>query len=228
MYKVMIKQIIENEEMGRSLLVSNFDTLKDAEEAAKYYSRIYDYEAYQIREYDDKHSNIISFDESSDTGLVVREKEIFDYTEKRGDLFTVSKDYLLVHCISSDFVLGAGIAKSFRDKYKVKYELMKTGMKDTWKGQGYCVITDSFENGTPAWKVANLITKKRANGKPTYQTLNQALIDLRRQCVELDIKKLAVPYIGCGLDGLSWNVVSARIRSTFKDLPIEIIIYRFE
>lgn len=33
--------------------------------------------------------------------------------EKR-DLFTVSKDYTLCHCISADFALGAGIAKKFK------------------------------------------------------------------------------------------------------------------
>lgn len=35
--------------------------------------------------------------------------------EVKKDLFTVSDDYALVHCISADFALGAGIAKEFRN-----------------------------------------------------------------------------------------------------------------
>lgn len=30
--------------------------------------------------------------------------------EVKKDLFTVPKDYVLAHCISADFALGAGIA----------------------------------------------------------------------------------------------------------------------
>ena len=33
-------------------------------------------------------------------------------TEKR-DLFTMSQGYYLAHCISADFALGAGIAKTY-------------------------------------------------------------------------------------------------------------------
>ena len=40
------------------------------------------------------------------------------------DLFSVPKDYSLVHCISADFALGAGIAKEFT-KRGVKKELLR-------------------------------------------------------------------------------------------------------
>ena len=42
------------------------------------------------------------------------------YLEIRDDLFKYDKEYYLVHCISRDFALGAGIAKEF-DK-KILYE----------------------------------------------------------------------------------------------------------
>ena len=34
-------------------------------------------------------------------------------TGVKQDLFTVPKDYILVHCVSADFAMGAGIAKEF-------------------------------------------------------------------------------------------------------------------
>jgi hypothetical protein len=33
--------------------------------------------------------------------------------EEQRDLFTVPTDYILVHCISADLAMGAGIAKEF-------------------------------------------------------------------------------------------------------------------
>ena len=35
------------------------------------------------------------------------------YKEEKKDLFKVSSKYFLVHCISADFALGAGIAATF-------------------------------------------------------------------------------------------------------------------
>ena len=37
------------------------------------------------------------------------------YKEEQRDLFSVSPDYYLVHCISADFKMGAGIAKKFTE-----------------------------------------------------------------------------------------------------------------
>ena len=43
--------------------------------------------------------------------------------EEKRDLFDVSEDYYLAHCISADFALGAGIAKEFNKRYKSKTTL---------------------------------------------------------------------------------------------------------
>lgn len=40
--------------------------------------------------------------------------------EVKKDLFTVSDDYALAHCISADFALGAGIAKEFDDLFDAR------------------------------------------------------------------------------------------------------------
>jgi hypothetical protein len=54
--------------------------------------------------------------------------------------------------------------------------------------------------------------------------MKKALIVLRRQCEKYGVKKLAMPKIGCGLDGLYWNVVSHLIQEVFYDSDIEIIV----
>lgn len=58
--------------------------------------------------------------------------------EEQRDLFTVPTDYILVHCISADFALGAGIAKEFARR-GVKAQLIENyrGMAKA----GHCAIT---------------------------------------------------------------------------------------
>ena len=45
--------------------------------------------------------------------------------EVKKDLFTVSNDYALAHCISADFTLGAGIAKEFDKRFNCRIRLFK-------------------------------------------------------------------------------------------------------
>ena len=140
-------------------------------------------------------------------------------TEVHQDLFTVPKDYILVHCISADFALGAGIAKEFA----------KRGVKE-WL-QNYSLITDrevgkcitTFETGWVA--EFNLITKEKHWLKPTYKSLRIALEDAKRNCELTDKKlKLAMPRIGCGLDKLQWDKVKQIIEEVFDDTDVEILI----
>lgn len=141
------------------------------------------------------------------------------FREEQGDLFAeeILRDYSPCHCISSDFALGAGIAKAFA-KMSVKKKLVEQYQK-LWQGRGYCLFTEM-----DSVLVANLVTKERYFHKPTLETLRQSLEDLRKQSVERGLKKLAMPKIGCGLDKLDWNNVREIIKEVFKDTEIEILV----
>lgn len=139
--------------------------------------------------------------------------------EKQMNLFDIPNDYILVHCISSDFALGAGIAKQFA-KYGVK-NYLKNHCRSIWNGNGYC-IPSPINNYRG---VFNLVTKEKYYNKPTYETLTQSLIDMKSKLYKLngDIK-LAMPYIGCGLDKLEWEKVKKIIEEVFKDTEIIIVV----
>lgn len=132
--------------------------------------------------------------------------------EKQGDLFTADPKYYLAHCISSDYALGAGIAVIFNKKYNMKARLKECGNK-TYPD---CIKIDN---------VYNLVTKKMCWNKPTLQTLRESLLLMKKDIIENNVKYLAMPKIGCGLDRLSWGNVSAIIEEVFQDVDIEIIIY---
>lgn len=141
------------------------------------------------------------------------------FIEEEGDLFAeeIRSNYALCHCISSDFALGAGIAKVFA-AMGVKKQLAEL-YPNEWQGRGYCLITET--NGVT---VGNLVTKERYIHKPTLITLRQALEDLRTQALERNLQKIAMPKIGCGLDKLEWADVREVIQEVFGGTDTEIIV----
>lgn len=142
------------------------------------------------------------------------------FTEIKKDLFTMSDDYYLAHCISADFKMGAGIAVLFNKHFDMKNILT----------QKYPKYHDDFVNHRTGGdcilegRVLNIITKELYFQKPTIITMMIALVKLKTVCLENNIKKIAMPTIGCGLDGLKWDIVSKTIQDTFKNTDIEIVV----
>ncbi len=144
-------------------------------------------------------------------------------TEIKQNLFTVPEDYALVHCISSDFALGAGIAKEFQKKFATRDELHSRCPNYIYQG-GDCLGTGSSITRI----VFNLVTKANYWDKPKYKDLTDALTALREMCELGHYTKLAMPKIGCGLDGLKWEKVKAIIENVFDFSNIEILVCSLE
>lgn len=143
------------------------------------------------------------------------------YKEVYGDLFSAGSEPLYVHCISADFVLGAGIAAEFTRR-GVKAELCSTYPMNVWYGVGYG-LPASMSGGC---MVYNLVTKAKCNDKPTIATLQDALDSLREYVISHNITKIVMPKIGCGLDKLNWDDVSVHIMDTFADTSVDITVYK--
>ncbi|KAF5929692.1 hypothetical protein HPG69_002415 [Diceros bicornis minor] len=121
-------------------------------------------------------------------------------TYVKGDLFACPKTDSLAHCISEDCRMGAGIAVLFKKKFGGVQELInqqkKSGEVAVLKRDGRYIYY--------------LITKKRASHKPTYENLRKSLEAMK---------------IGCGLDRLQWEHVSAMIEEVFEATDIRITVY---
>jgi hypothetical protein len=134
-------------------------------------------------------------------------------TEKR-DLFTVPQGYYLAHCISADFALGAGIAKTFDEVYNMRFKLFREYDNYEYEGGDALLIDNVF----------NLVTKPKCYHKPRYEAVREALETMKGIMVMNATTKLAMPKIGCGLDRLDWNEVYEIICDVFKDMDVEILI----
>src|SRR3712207_7334357 len=62
---------------------------------------------------------------------------------------------------------------------------------------------------------SNLITKGKYYGKPTYLSFSIMLEELKSQVVENNIKYLAIPKIGCGLDRKSTRLNSSHANISY-------------
>lgn len=141
-------------------------------------------------------------------------KDIFEWIEEN------KKDNVIVlmHCISNDCALGAGIAKAIDEKFQEKESIKRAfGENLSWYGHGYNLTTGhlTIEDVSPRIFVCNLVTKEFYWNKPTYTTLHEALESskgllqatarfAKREGLEM---KIVMPKIGCGLDKLDWNRV---------------------
>lgn len=133
--------------------------------------------------------------------------------EKR-DLFTMPQGYYLAHCISADFALGAGIAKTFNSVYNMKFKLYRNYDNYVYRGGDALLIDNVF----------NLVTKAKCFHKPTYESLRESLEMMREHLEFMDVTKLAMPKIASGLDRLDWDQVYDIICEVFEDMDIEIVI----
>jgi len=146
------------------------------------------------------------------------------YREEKKDLFSVSDDYHLAHCISADFGMGKGIVVEFNKRFNMKRRLQHKypnyiNAYISSKAGGDCILED---------RVLNLITKERYFHKPTMATMSAALQKMKDICVEKGISKIAMPTIGAGLDRLNWEDVALQIKQIFEDMEIEILVCKFK
>lgn len=138
----------------------------------------------------------------------------------KGDLFSNTED-CLAHCVSRDFNMGAGVAVGFRQRFG-GVECLKQQKPSVG---GLAWLLDINVERKDARIIFYLVTKEHYYGKPTYDTLESSLRAMREQCLARNIKTIAMPRIGCGLDKLEWSSVEALLKKIFAETNITLKIY---
>lgn len=149
------------------------------------------------------------------------------FAEIKRDLFNVPLDqYKLVHCVSADLVMGAGVAAKMVETHPSECGAVRNwARRQLLEGhikQQKDLIGKALHHSRG--NIFHLVTKEKYNYKPTYEILALALHDMRKDCLRLGYKKLAMPTIGCGLDKLEWSKVRMIIQGIFNDTDIDIVV----
>ncbi|ALC44314.1 CG33054, partial [Drosophila busckii] len=135
----------------------------------------------------------------------------FKLNEVSGDLFTAPPTHSLAHCVGADLAMGAGIAVKFKEVYGKLDELNAQNPKTG----SVAVLQDDQRY------IYYLVTKEESWEKPTYESLEASLKKMRTHMLEHDVNKLAIPRIGCGIDGLEWERVTAILDNVFGKEQME-------
>ncbi|NXA06893.1 OARD1 deacetylase, partial [Sapayoa aenigma] len=135
--------------------------------------------------------------------------------EVKGDLFSCPRSDALAHCISEDCRMGAGIAVLFKKKFGGVQELL-----DQQKKTGEVAVLQRDDR-----YIYYLITKKKVSHKPTYENMRKSLEAMKTHCLHNGVTDISMPRIGCGLDGLEWDKVSAILGEVFENTDIKITVY---
>lgn len=136
--------------------------------------------------------------------------------KRKGDLFTTDA-VALGHGCNVRSVMGAGIAKVFKEKFPKNYGAYSNACAAGLLQPGEAFIY--FEDNK---YVANLSTQREPGPDASYEWVLYAAADAALQLAGKGVDRLAIPMIGCGIGGLEWPGVEHILRA------VEIIVPNFE
>jgi len=117
----------------------------------------------------------------------------------RGNIFESSAQIITntVNCVG---VMGAGLALEFKNKFPEMFNDYKTRCQknEVVAGKPYLWENDKVQ-------ILNFPTKRHWQDKSLLNDIEDGLRYLATQYQEMGIQSLALPPLGCGLGGLSWD-----------------------
>ena len=135
---------------------------------------------------------------------------------------------MFVHGCNAQGVMGAGVAKMVRSEFKFAYDAYMDVHAGGIGGLvvGDCIFAVDPETG---FVVGNAITQLNYGTdrrQVNYEAVYRSLELVRDYAIRHDMRKIAMPMIGCGLAGGEWAIVHAMIQSIFGCIDdIEVTVY---
>ncbi|UJJ59716.1 type II toxin-antitoxin system antitoxin DNA ADP-ribosyl glycohydrolase DarG [Rhodanobacter denitrificans] len=137
-----------------------------------------------------------------------------------GDLFT-SQARVLVNTVNCVGVMGKGIAQEFRKRYPAMFKDYASRCKDGRVRIGEPYL---YRDTAGAW-VLNFPTKRHWRSPSRIAGIEAGLDYLAAHLDKWDIRSIALPPLGCGNGGLSWEEVGPLIYRKLAHLPVDVEVY---
>jgi O-acetyl-ADP-ribose deacetylase (regulator of RNase III) len=125
----------------------------------------------------------------------------------QGDLF-YSTDSAIAHGVNMRGVMGAGIAKEFRDKFPVMYGTYKA----------LCEHDAVSDMRVMPWKVKqgqyvmNIFSQVEPGANAKIELISAGVIRSINFLVDRGINKMSMPWIGCGIGGIEDEILELELR----------------
>ena len=142
----------------------------------------------------------------------------------QGNLLEADADALVntVNCVG---FMGKGIALQFKQAHPDNFRAYERACKrdEVRLGQMFTFSTDRV---TPPRFIINFPTKGDWRSKSRLTDIRAGLADLVGVVRTHAIRSVALPPLGCGLGGLSWDDVHPLIVAAFAELPdVRVLLY---
>lgn len=122
-----------------------------------------------------------------------------------------------VNCVG---VMGAGLAKQFKEHFPYNYRAYKDEcLRGRFKAGTVFIYQETGHY------IVNFPTKRHWKDKSLLPDIESGLAALAVEIDALVISTIAIPMLGCGLGGLRWPDVSTLIDRVLGPLPVEIRLY---
>lgn len=140
-------------------------------------------------------------------------------TEIDLNIMSAPQSYYLSQGISKDLNFSTGLPALFERMYGMKEKIEASYVDDYTDNVdielGEAILVDN---------VFNLIVKENSYNKPDSDRLLDAIVNMRDQMDAKMIKKLAIPKICCGRNGLEWDDVRSMFEFVFADSDVQILV----
>lgn len=140
-----------------------------------------------------------------------------------GDILSDRADAIVntVNCVG---VMGRGIALQFKKAWPKNFKAYVAACKKDEVQPGKMFVYQTSQLSPPRF-IINFPTKRHWRGKSRLEDIEAGLEDLRRVILDLDVRSIAIPPLGCGLGGLEWADVRSRIEAYLSDLDVDVRVY---
>jgi O-acetyl-ADP-ribose deacetylase (regulator of RNase III) len=135
---------------------------------------------------------------------------------KTGDLFNSDAEALVntVNCVG---VMGRGVALQFKKRFPENFKMYEETCKQKKMIPGKMLVYETNSMINPKY-IVNFPTKRHWRDASRMEDIDVGLSDLATVIRAKNITSIALPPLGCGLGGLDWRLVRARIEAVLSRL----------
>lgn len=144
---------------------------------------------------------------------------IIEQTERPMTDYLFQKEYIVVNPVNRKGVMGAGVAKWFKQHYPKAYHAYQGYCKRGEFASGDVLLTTTHIETDKEHYVAHVPSKHHYSEMSSVGLIGHGMRNLANACAKKDIV-IVTTKIGCGLGGLNWSIIEPLLTK----LPARVII----
>ena len=141
-------------------------------------------------------------------------------TYKHGDIFEGNED-ILIHGCNCQNMMGSGIAKQVKEKYRGAWEADQKTNKGDRNKLGLYTYYDSGDK-----TIINLYSQyrySRIEMVVEYDAIREGMTLINKNFPD---KTISMPKIGAGFAGGDWNIIEGIINEVFGDREVFVYLWK--